>query len=306
MATLLCYAVSVVFELHERYLGWLARYERWQADELPLSLLVLASGLTWYAFRRRHDAQAELHLREQAEARVTALLAHNRELAQGLLALQENERAALARELHDEMGQRCTALRVETAFLRHCGADDRAGALAAAERADAAALSLYQLVRDLLGRLRPAHLDTLGLVAALQELCETWESRSGVSCIFHHEGIDARFDDTIDVAVYRVAQEALTNAMRHARASAVRVALTCDAGGLRLSVQDDGCGMDLAEATRGLGLLGAAERAAALGGELQVHGAPGAGVQLLLRLPVRLRPVELSINVAPGRAEATA
>lgn len=298
-SALACYALSLHFELHERYYGWLARYERWQVDELPLALLVLACGMAWYAFRRRHEAQQALSLHEQAQAEATLLLARNRELAQGLLALQENERRTLARELHDEMGQRCTALRMETAYLRRCDPADHAGMLAAAERADAAAQSLYQLVRDLLRRLRPAHLDTLGLVAALQDLCEGWEQRSGVLCVFHHAGTDPGFDDEVAVAVYRVAQEALTNVMRHARASRVRVQLARGSeGAVRLIVKDDGQGAGPAPVGRGLGLLGASERALSLGGHLSVQGEPGQGTTLELWLPA---PVQAPVQ-APARA----
>lgn len=292
LAALAAYALSVAFELHERYLGWLARGERWQADEIPLSLLVFASGLAWYAFRRRREARRALVEREQARAQATALLARNRELAQGLIALQESERAALARELHDEMGQRCTALRIETALLRQCAADDRAGALAAAARADASAQALYQSVRELLQRLRPAQLDELGLVAALQALCEGWELRSGLACIFLHEGLhegpDEPLPEAVEVAVYRIAQEALTNAVRHAQATTLRLRLVRQGTQLRLEASDDGCGMDLGAPRRGLGLLGAAERAAALGGTLRLDSAPGRGLRLQLELPVTL------------------
>jgi two-component system sensor histidine kinase UhpB len=92
--------------------------------------------------------------------------------------------------------------------------------------------------------------------------------------------------ETVDVTVYRVAQEALTNVMRHARAAQVRVRLVRGPGDLRLTVQDDGRGMDAGDASRGLGLLGAAERAAAAGGELSVHGPLGQGVLLTLRIPL--------------------
>jgi signal transduction histidine kinase len=291
LATLASYALSLTFEFHERYVRWLARYEQWELDELPLSLAVLACGMAWYAFRRRSDAVAEVRRREQAEAHVGALLAHNRELAQGLIALQESERRALARELHDEFGQRCSAIRAETAWLRRCPADDRDGMLAAARRADGAAQDLSLLVRDLLRRLRPADLDALGLVAALQALCESWELRSGVACTFHHEGTGARANDALDIAVYRITQEALTNVMRHARASQVRVRLACSADGpLLLTIQDDGRGMDVGAASRGLGLLGATERAAAVGGELEVHSTLGQGVRLTLRIPLAAAP----------------
>lgn len=289
LATLAAYALSVGFELHERYFGWLARYERWQADEIPLSLLVLACGMAWYAFRRRHEARAALREREVAQRRADDLLARNRELAQGLIALQESERAALARELHDEMGQRCTALRIETAVLRHCADGDRAGMLAAAARADASAQALYQSVRELLQRLRPAQLDELGLLAALQALCEGWELRSGVACVFLHEGVPDDLPDAVEVAVYRVAQEALTNAVRHAHATTVRLRLMRSGTDLQLEVGDDGCGVDLAVPRRGLGLLGASERAAALGGQLVLASAPGQGLRLTLRLPLPAR-----------------
>jgi signal transduction histidine kinase len=289
LATLAAYGLSVSLELHERYFGWLARYEHWEADEIPLSLLVLACGMAWYAFRRRHEAHSALREREAAQRRADELLARNRELAQGLIALQESERAALARELHDEMGQRCAALRIETAVLRHCADGDRAGMLAAAARADASAQALYQSVRELLQRLRPAQLDELGLLAALQALCEGWELRSGVACVFLHEGVPDELPDAVEVAVYRVAQEALTNAVRHAHATTVRLRLARSGDALQLEASDDGCGMDLAVPRRGLGLLGASERAAALGGELALASAPGQGLRLTLRLPLTAR-----------------
>lgn len=286
LLALLAYAAAAAIELSERLERWFELAERWQVDELPFALMVLACGLAWYAFRRRAEAERALHLHAAAEARASALLARNRELSQGLIALQESERRALARELHDEIGQCCTALRLETAFMRRAG--DRAAVLAAAERADATAQSIDRLVRGLLHRLRPAQLDLLGLVPALQELCESWELRSGVGCVFHHEGADGECDcdEPTAIAIYRVAQEALTNVMRHAQASAVRVVLARSANGeLRLTVRDDGVGLDPARPRGGLGLLGAEERAAALGGRLALVSAPGAGVRLELSLP---------------------
>ncbi len=286
-AALATYVAASALDLREALTYRLAPYERWELDELPLALTVLACGLAWYAMRRRRDAQAALSQRERAETQARELLAHNRELARQLIAVQESERLALARELHDELGQGCTAVRVETATIRRSAGTDRRGMLAAAERADVAAQHLYQLVRGMLRRLRPANLDELGLIGALQELCESWEERSGVPCIFHHEALPPALGDAIDITLYRVTQEALTNVMRHARASTVRVKLGRSAEGeLCLSIQDDGVGMDAVASTRGLGLLGAAERAAALGGELQVQAAPGGGVHLTVLIPM--------------------
>ena len=288
VAAVACYVVSRALDLNESLAAGLIRYERWQLDELPLTGLVFAFGLAWYAMRRRRETERALRSRAQAEARASELLAHNRELAQRLIAVQESERLALARELHDEFGQRCSAILVETACLRRCSADDRAALLGAAARADIAAQSLYQLVAGMLRRLRPANLDALGLVAALQELCEAWEERSGVACVFHAEAVAAQaLPERINIAVYRVAQEALTNVTRHARANRVRLVLARDgAGHLCLTIADDGRGMDPGRSTRGLGLLGAGERAAALGGELRIDSAPGAGTRLTLRVPL--------------------
>jgi signal transduction histidine kinase len=290
-ATLASYFIASALELQETLTHRLARYERWQADEIPLTLIVLAAGLAWYAFRRRRESQRQLDLREQAETRIAKLLASNRELAQQLISVQEGERLALARELHDEFGQSCSALRAETTYLRHCASGDRNGMIASANRADEAAQSLYLLVRDLLRRLRPADLDTLGLSAALQALCESWEERSSVACVFVHEGALAghaqRLDDAMNIAIYRITQEALTNVTRHARATRVTVVLSFAlTDELTLSIQDDGCGMDMSVPRRGLGLLGSVERAAAVGGELQLQSEPGTGVRLSLRLPV--------------------
>jgi len=287
LATGATYLLSIAFELHERYVAWVARYEHWEVDELPLTLAVLACGLAWIALRRRREAEDARRRHARAEAHVAALLAHNRELSQGLIALQENERRALARELHDEFGQRCSAIRAEVSWLRRCAAGDRAGMLAAAERADHAAQDLYGLVRDLLRRLRPADLDALGLVAALQALCETWEERSGIACVFLPDAMETPLDDAVNVTVYRIVQEGLTNVLRHARASSVKVMLSGrDPGLLRLTLQDDGRGMDVGAASRGLGLLGATERAAAVGGVLAVSSTLGSGVRLALCIPL--------------------
>jgi two-component system sensor histidine kinase UhpB len=163
-----------------------------------------------------------------------------------------------------------------------------------------AAQSLYQLVAGMLRRLRPSNLDALGLVAALQELCESWEERGGVACVFHAEAIDEVLPERINMAVYRVAQEALTNVTRHAHANQVRLALArAGAGDLCLTIADDGRGMDPTRATRGLGLLGAAERAAALGGELRIDSEPGAGLRLTLRVPL---PAGATTVAEPARA----
>ena len=269
LATALSFALSSTFELQERLAASALRFEAWQLDEAPLTLTALALGLAWYAWRRR--------------AETARLLAHNRELAQRLIAVQDNERLALARELHDDLAQHCTAIRIEAACIQR--SRDSAQIGAAAQRAAAAAEVLQHSVRRLLRRLRPAELDELGLVAALRALCEACDERGGVCCVFRHDGALEGLGEAVDTAVYRVAQEALANVVRHAHATRVTVELAAERGLLTLCVRDDGCGFDTRHATHGLGLLGATERGAALGGQLQVVSAPGAGTRIRMTLP---------------------
>lgn len=293
VGTVLVWVLAGRADLLERYLRLTQQLERWQADELVFALAGLAIGLSWYALRRWREARRALVLHQQAETRVGELLGHNRELAQQLIAVQDNERRALARELHDELGQRCSAIRAEVAMVERAVASDPSAATAAAQRIDRNAEALYQSVREMLRRLRPPDLDALGLLGAVQALCERWETSSGVACVLHHDGAadDWRgLGDAIDVTIYRVVQEALSNVLRHAGASQVRIGLRHEPGDrpsrrLGVSVQDDGRGMDAAMSHGGLGLLGARERAALLGGELAVTSVPGQGLRLQMWLP---------------------
>jgi glucose-6-phosphate-specific signal transduction histidine kinase len=287
--TLAVWIAAGRLDMVERFLRVTGRLERWQADELIFALTAFALGLSWYALRRWREAQLAGVGHQRAEQRVGELLAHNRELAQQLIAVQDTERRALARELHDELGQCCTAIRAEASLIDR--AADLPLARAAAARIDATAETLYGTVRQMLHRLRPVDLDALGLLAAIQALCERWETSSGVACVFHHDRAQADWaalDDASQVTIYRVVQEALSNVMRHAQADQVKIVLRQGEGHpprVRLQIEDNGRGADLQAPRRGLGLLGATERAAALGGELQLHSAPGQGMRLQMWLP---------------------
>lgn len=288
--TVLVFAVSTLFELHEGVAVVAQRFEALQLDELPLALLAAALGSAWIARRRSRDIGTELGRRIAAEAEALALAEHNRELTRRLLSVQEAERRALARELHDEIGQRCAAIRFEAACLDRC--TDADALRGAARRTADSVEALSDGVRRLLQRLRPAELDALGLVAALQSLAEAWETRSGVAHAFHHDASLPALGDDAEMAIFRIAQESLSNVARHAAASQVRLRLVRSTGkSIRLDVEDDGRGFD--HRTRhpaGLGLLGAAERAAALGGTLTLDSAPGRGTRLSVELPLAPAP----------------
>lgn len=280
-------------ELHEAFSYWVSKYERWELDELPVTLLALAVGFVWFAFRRWRDACAEIEQRMAAERRVAELAERNRDLARQLIAAQETERRALARELHDELGQMCNAIHVEAAYIANLTEHQQAAAVASAKRIATAVQALYHLMRDMLRRLRPAALDDLGLVAAIEELCEGWAARTGIACRFTAEGVPEAVDDAVAIAVYRIAQEALSNVARHSRASSVQIRLRREASmelaadRLVFTIDDDGRGMDATGPRSGLGLLGMQERAAALGGIFVLDSAPGRGMHLQLAVPAQ-------------------
>jgi two-component system sensor histidine kinase UhpB len=251
------------------------------------------TGVTWFALRRWRHAEAEIERRLAAECRITELAARNRDLARELIVAQESERRALARELHDELGQMCNAIHVEAKYIVNLGGREGATATAAAERIAASARELYRLVRGMLSRLRPVALDELGLVPALEGLCEEFETRTRIECRFVGEEVCDPVADATAIALYRTVQEALSNVARHAGATSVEVQLQRDAAkdapGTRerlvLTIEDDGRGMEPSAPRLGFGLLGMQERVAALGGALAFDSAPGRGLRLQMVVP---------------------
>lgn len=210
-----------------------------------------------------------------------------RRLSDGIMAGQEKERAAVARELHDELGQVLTALRIDSAWLRDRldGTDEKA-----AERAlmmCALIDNAIDEVRGLATRLRPGVLDDLGLVDALEWFAMDFEKRTGIQCVFSHRDVPD-VNDTVATAAYRIAQETFTNAARHSSATRVDVSLTTEDGLLSLYVADNGRGFDTKNLSdsRGLGVAGMRERAALIGGALEIHSRPGEGTRVVLHVPI--------------------
>ena len=281
--------LAVWFELSERLTHWEKGYESWQVDELPLTLVCLLSGLIWFSWRRVRQAQREATERILAEKQVAALLANNRDLTRQLIQAQENERRALARELHDEIGQSCTAIRADATYILNARPEDGAGVAASAQRIAGTSEALYRLVKEMLRRLRPMTLDSLGLEPALHELCESWEEQTGISCAFFPFAVPDNLDDPTCIALFRLVQEGLTNVARHANAGQVRIELRRSKCGRRLmlSMEDDGRGMDVGKAVlTGFGLTGMRERVAGLQGELHISSSPGNGLRVDVVLPI--------------------
>jgi PAS domain S-box-containing protein len=210
-----------------------------------------------------------------------------RRLSDSIIAGQEKERAAVARELHDEFGQVLTALALDAAWLR----DRMKGTDPAAARQAQAMCGVIDKaideVRGIAVRLRPGALDHLGLVDALDWYIRDFEKRSRIRCVYRHRGVP-RIADRAATAAYRIAQESLTNVARHSGASRVDVSLRAEQGALLLTVEDDGVGFDpeRLDGTAGLGVIGMRERASLIGGTLSISAREGGGTRIDLRVPL--------------------
>ncbi len=200
--------------------------------------------------------------------------------------LVEDERTRIAREIHDDLGQRLTALKLDISLLR-LGFGHNPELLRLAESMGGLLDDTMETVRRISSNLRPAALD-LGLVAALEWLAEDLETRSGICCRLDIGEDDIELDEDRATVVFRVVQESLTNVVRHAEASEVRITLRSAETHLNLQIQDDGRGFNpkAPSPSRGFGLLSMEERVRALGGHLRLDTSPGAGVGLSISIPL--------------------
>jgi PAS domain S-box-containing protein len=230
---------------------------------------------------RKRAEEAEALARSEQQLR---LLAAHVEKA------SEAERARLAREVHDVLGQELTGLKMDVAWVSrrmaqteaHDVVEERLQSMLG--RLD----SMIGTVRRIATELRPGALDDLGLREAIEEHAREFQARSGIAVNVAPFERDLPVDRARSTALFRIFQELLTNAARHAAATRVRVALRIEGDTLVLSVEDDGVGITEAQATSpsSLGLLGIRERALVFGGECRVDGAPGRGTSVQVRIPL--------------------
>ena len=280
---------STRWELSEHITDYSHIYESIQLDEWPFSFLVLSIGLAWYSWRRSIDAKLEILERIRSQERVQELLRHNSDLAQRLFTAQEDERRALARDLHDEMGQTCAAIRTEATVLG-MGKLDAQGIGQCAQRIAQSAQQLSEITRQMLQQLRPMVLDSMGLADTLLAQCQQWQSSTGVVCDCQVDKLPDDLSDYLCVTIYRLVQEGLTNVARHANATRVEVKLlVSESGELLLSIQDNGRGTPYSDASqKGFGVLGMQERVASVKGEFNWHSQENQGVHIRIKLPMEL------------------
>jgi len=258
---------------------------RADGEEFPLEASISQSGDAgerYYTVILR-----DITLRKQAEDALRQSQRELRELSARVLEAREEEKAHIARELHDELGQLLTALKMDLGWLR-----ERLPDAELAHRAGEMGALLDRTVsatRRIMADLRPMMLDDLGLGDAAAWLVDDFGKRSGIACRIELAEDLQEVSKSVATAVYRAIQESLTNIARHAGAKNAWVNVAMDEGELQVEVEDDGRGIaaaDLAKA-RSLGLRGMRERISFLGGSLEIGRAPRGGTRVRLRVPLR-------------------
>ena len=264
-------------------------------SELPARLarllgvtLLLGLVVSGVSIQRIHglEKRTELEFRraEQAEQAL-------RRLSQQLVQTQEEERKSISRELHDEVGQMLTALRVELHNLQQALPAQQSQFTERLQEARRLAEDALRSVRDLAMGLRPSMLDDLGLGPAVEWQAREFSRRFGVPVTVELDGFLEDLPERQRTCVYRVIQEALTNCARHAQAKQVRVVVHGRQDAIMLTIQDDGVGFDPGKAPRrGLGLLGIQERVRELGGHVHIISQPGRGTLLAAEVPLNREP----------------
>lgn len=230
----------------------------------------------------------EITDRKEAEEELEKSRRELRNLSLRLSAAREEERSRIAREIHDELGQKLTVLKMDVARLRRSLPRDPENLQSSARGILTSIDELLRTVRDLSTELRPSVLDHLELVDALEWQAREFESRTGIRCRLVNRVEAVTVDSGSKTDLYRVTQEALTNVARHAGASRVQIQVSREAGDLLLEISDNGQGIREGDLNRpdSLGLLGIRERIEALGGTVRLKNATEGGMKLGIRIPL--------------------
>jgi two-component system, NarL family, sensor histidine kinase UhpB len=277
----------------------------WSADRALAPVRELEGGLQRLARGETDAALPAFALREFRQvagaienlaAALSTSRAAQRQLSRQLIRVQEDERRALARELHDEMGQTLTAIGVTAAYLeRNAERLDAMHIVECAQDLRRDVRTSGEQLRDMLKRLRPHGLKGPGLSSALRELLASWQQRnSGISFRLEMPAKLPPLSEDAGLVLYRVVQEAMTNVVRHSGAKCCVVTIEADVGALRLRVEDDGCGLSSGGPNRGCGLLGIEERLDMVNGNLELRSGQSRGLYLQISLP--LTEIELELE----------
>jgi len=255
-----------------------------QARLIWMLALTVGVGLLLAAFTIRRTLNLESELNKRFEEGQRAQL-ELKELSARLVSAQEEERRAISRELHDEVGQSLSALLMEAGNAAASVPQDSAEVRRHVESIKKLAEASVNVIRNMTLLLRPSMLDDFGLVPALEWQAREVSKRTGLRVHVAAEETAGELPDELRTCVYRVVQEALHNCARHAHARTVKVVVRQERARIVLSVEDDGHGFDAAR-VRGLGLVGMEERVSHLGGAFEIESSPGGGTKLAVELPI--------------------
>jgi PAS domain S-box-containing protein len=238
--------------------------------------------------RVNQELRTEIAEREHAEEQLRASLDQLRALTGRLQTVREEERAFISREIHDELGQACTAIKMDLALIGRRLTKKQTQLRAKVDSAIQLVDSTIATLRRLASELRPRTLDDLGLAAALESQAQEFESRTGIRCTVTLPQELFTLDADTSTAIFRIFQESLTNVARHSQATRVDARLEQESDRIILQVLDNGRGFDPqeAKARKSLGLVGMQERALLLHGDLKIEGVPGAGTTMTLTIPL--------------------
>jgi signal transduction histidine kinase len=211
-----------------------------------------------------------------------------RALAASLQSIREDERVMIAREIHDELGQKLTSLELGLSWLARKATPRRQPVQEKIGLLSALVTTMIRSVRRIANELRPGVLEELGLVKTLKSEAREFKKHTGIPCTFETNLGKAKFDRTGSVAIFRISQAAFTNIARHAHASRARITLVKRNNDLILTVNDNGKGITkkLVRSQKSLGIIGMRERALALDGTLTLRGSKGNGTTLTVRIPL--------------------
>ena len=262
-----------------------------------VAIEMLKQGATDYVLKNRLTRLApavsralseneEKHERKRAEENLQLSHERLRALTGHLQCVREEERARIAREVHDELGQALTGLKLDVAWL----AGQRAGARGVKRKLKTMSGQIdatIHAVRRISTEMRPGVLDSLGLAAAIEWQAAEFQERTEIRCELKIDVAEMIWERNFSTACFRIFQETLTNIIRHAKATQVEVRLAREEDDMVLTVRDNGRGITEKEITHAdaIGLMGMKERAARLGGEVSFHGAPGEGSTVTMRVP---------------------
>ena len=269
-----------------------AKPDAFDREEMAL-LQQLADDLAFgiVALRARDERRRAENALRASEEELKLSQAQLRNLAAHLQSAREAERTHLAREIHDELGQYLTGLKIDVASLEELikqrNPETEQALLRKLQAMSQLLDTTVQSVRKIASELRPAVLDSLGLLAAIEWQAEEFQRRTGIRCECFLTAEEVQLDRHGATAVFRILQESLTNVMRHANATRVSITFEQEAGYYLMEIKDDGGGIqaDDLDKSDSLGVLGMKERAHLFGGSVSIHGEPGKGTTVAVEIP---------------------